>query len=214
MRSSAARRLLAWVPGALTAGQFQRLRATLFAAALLPLARLFYLGFTDGLGANPVEFVARSLGTWALVMLCVTLSITPLRWATQWAWLIRLRRMAGLFCFFYAFLHLLAYAVLDHWLDIAAIAADIVKRPFITAGFAAFIMLVPLAATSTNAMVKRLGGRNWQRLHRLVYLIAVVVVLHFWWHKAGKNDFAEPTIYALIVGALLGVRVARWWSTR
>lgn len=214
MGSSAARRLLGWVPGALTAGQFQRLRAALFAAALLPLARLFYLGFTDGLGANPVEFVARSLGTWALVMLCVTLSITPLRWATQWAWLIRLRRMAGLFCFFYAFLHVLAYAVLDHWLDIAAIAADIVKRPFITAGFAAFVMLVPLAATSTNAMVKRLGGRNWQRLHRLVYLIAVVVVLHFWWHKAGKNDFAEPTIYALIIGALLGLRVARWWSTR
>lgn len=214
MAASGPARWLARVPAALPAEQFNRLRAALFALALAPLARLFYLGLTDGLGANPVEFVARSLGTWALVMLCVTLSITPLRWATQWAWLARLRRMAGLFCFFYALLHLLAYAVLDHWLDVAAIVSDIIKRPFIAAGFAAFLLLLPLATTSTNAMVKRLGGRNWQRLHRLVYLIGPVVVLHYWWHKAGKNDFAEPTIYALIIGALLGVRAARWWSRR
>jgi methionine sulfoxide reductase heme-binding subunit len=210
----ATRRWLAWVPAALPSEQFARLRAALFVLALAPLARLVYLGFADGLGANPVEFISRSLGTWALVMLCLTLSITPLRWVTQWAWLARLRRMAGLFCFFYAVLHLLAYAVLDHWLDLAAILTDIIKRPFIAAGFAAFVLLLPLAATSTHAMVKRLGGRNWQRLHRLVYLIAPIAVLHFWWHKAGKNDFAEPTVYALIIAALLGVRVAHWWSRR
>jgi methionine sulfoxide reductase heme-binding subunit len=210
----ATRRWLAWVPAALPSEQFARLRAALFVLALAPLARLVYLGFADGLGANPVEFVTRSLGTWALVMLCLALSITPLRWVTQWAWLARLRRMAGLFCFFYAFLHLIAYAVLDHWLDLSAILTDIIKRPFIAAGFAAFVLLLPLATTSTNAMVKRLGGRNWQRLHRLVYLIAPIAVLHFWWHKAGKNDFAEPTVYALIIAALLGVRVAHWWSRR
>jgi methionine sulfoxide reductase heme-binding subunit len=214
MAASGPHRWLARVPAALPSEQFARLRSVLFALALIPLARLVYLGFTGGLGANPVEFVSRSLGTWTLVMLCVTLSVTPLRWATQWAWLARLRRMAGLFCFFYAFLHLLAYAVLDHWFDLAAILTDIVKRPFIAAGFAAFVLLVPLAATSTHAMVKRLGGRKWQRLHRLVYLIAPIAILHFWWHKAGKNDFAEPTIYALIIGALLGVRLARWWSRR
>lgn len=214
MAASGPPRWVARVPAALPAERFTRLRAALFLLALAPLVRLVYLGFTDGLGANPVEFVARSLGTWALVMLCVTLSVTPLRWATQWAWLARLRRMAGLFCFFYALLHLLAYAVLDHWLDATAIVSDIIKRPFIAAGFAAFVLLLPLAVTSTNAMVRRLGGRNWQRLHRLVYLIAPIAILHYWWHKAGKNDFTEPTIYALIIGALLGVRAARWWSRR
>ncbi len=214
MAASGPKQWLARVPAALPSKQFARLRAAMFMLAVLPLARLIYLGFADGLGANPVEFVARSLGTWALVMLCVTLSITPLRSVTHWAWLARLRRMAGLFCFFYACLHLLAYAVLDHWLDVAAILSDVIKRPFITAGFGAFVLLLPLAATSTNAMVKRLGGRNWQRLHRLIYVIAPIAILHFWWHKAGKNDFAEPTVYALIVGALLGVRVVRWWSAR
>lgn len=207
-------RLLARVPAALPAPVFQRLRALLFALALLPLARLFYLGFTDQFGANPVEFVQRSLGTWALVMLCVTLAITPLRWLTNWAWLVRLRRMAGLFCFFYVVLHVATWLVLDHWFDWAALWADVLKRPFITAGFVAFVLLLPLAATSTNAMVKRLGGRNWQRLHKLVYLVALAVILHYWWHKAGKNDFAEPTVYAVIIGGLLGVRLARWFSTR
>jgi methionine sulfoxide reductase heme-binding subunit len=202
------------VPAALPARRFEQLRALLFALALLPLARLVYLGFAGGLGANPVEFVTRSLGTWALVMLCVTLSITPLRQLTGWAWLLRLRRMAGLFCFAYALLHVSTYAVLDHWLDLPAIFADIVKRPYITAGFAAFAMLVPLAVTSTNAMVRRLGARNWQRLHRLVYVIALAAILHFWWHKAGKNDFGEPTIYAIVIGGLLGVRLARWFNAR
>jgi sulfoxide reductase heme-binding subunit YedZ len=202
------------VPAALPAPLFERLRALLFALALLPLARLAVLGATGGLGANPVEFVTNSLGTWALVMLCVTLAVTPLRQLTGWAWLVRLRRMAGLFCFCYAALHVSTYAVLDHWLDLRAIGTDILKRPFITAGFAAFLMLLPLAVTSTNAMVRRLGAPNWQRLHKLVYLIALAAILHFWWHKAGKNDFAEPTIYAIVIGGLLGVRIARWFSRR
>ncbi len=206
--------LFARVPAALPASQFNRLRALLFAAALLPLARLFALGATGGLGANPVEFVTRSLGTWALVMLCVTLAITPLRWLTGWAWLVRLRRMAGLFCFFYATLHLTTYALLDHWLDLAAIWADIVKRPFITAGFAAFVLLLPLALTSTNGMVRRLGAKRWQQLHKLVYLIALIAILHYWWHKAGKNDFGEASVYAAVVGVLLGARLLRWAARR
>ena len=207
-------RVFARVPAALPAPQFQRLRALLFVLALLPLARLFWLGFGGGLGANPVEFVSRSTGTWTLVMLCVTLAVTPLRWLTGWAWLARLRRMAGLFCFFYALLHVSTYAVLDHWFDWNAIFADIVKRPFITAGFVAFVLLLPLAATSSNAAVRWLGARRWQQLHRLVYLIALAALLHYWWHKAGKNDFAEPTFYAVVIGALLGVRVARWAGRR
>jgi sulfoxide reductase heme-binding subunit YedZ len=207
-------RVVARVPPALPAPVFGRLRAVLFALALLPLARLLWLGATDGLGANPVEFVMRSLGTWTLVMLCVTLAISPLRWLTGWAWLLRLRRMAGLYCFFYALLHVATYALIDLRLDWAAIVADIVKRPYVTAGFAAFVMLVPLAATSTNAMVRRLGARNWQRLHRLVYVIALAAILHFWWHKAGKNDFGEPTVYAIVIGGLLGVRLARWLGAR
>ena len=207
-------RLFARVPAALPAPQFERLRAALLVLALLPLARLVHLGLGDALGANPVEFVTRSLGTWALVMLCVTLAITPLRQLTGWAWLARLRRMAGLTCFFYALLHVAAYAVLDHWLDVSAIVADIVKRPYITAGFAAFVMLLPLAATSTNTMVRRLGARNWQSLHKLVYVVALAAILHYWWQKAAKNDVAEPTVYAIVIGALLGVRLARWFSRR
>jgi sulfoxide reductase heme-binding subunit YedZ len=206
--------LAARVPPVLEARTFGRLRAALFALALVPLARLVLLGLTGGLGANPVEFVVRSLGTWTLVMLCVTLAITPLRWVTGWAWPLRLRRMAGLFCFFYATLHLAAYAWLDLWFDWAAIAADIAKRPYVTAGFAAFLLLIPLAATSTNAMVRRLGGRNWQRLHRLVYVVAVAAILHFAWQKAAKNDFGEVTVYALVIGALLVARLLHWARRR
>jgi len=207
-------RLVAWVPVALAAEPFARLRVLLFLLALVPLVRLFALGFTDRLGANPVEFVSRSLGTWTLVMLCATLSITPLRRLTGWAWLVRLRRMAGLYCFFYATLHFAAYFWLDHWFDFGAILADIAKRPFITAGFAAFLLLIPLAATSTHAMVRRLGGRNWQRLHRLVYAVALLAILHYWWHKAGKNDFGEVTVYAVVIGILLGARLVNWARNR
>jgi sulfoxide reductase heme-binding subunit YedZ len=205
---------LARVPSALPAHAFARVRAAMFALALLPMARLVWLAATDGLGANPVEFVVRSLGTWTLNFLCITLTVTPLRWATGWAWLLRLRRMFGLFTFFYATLHFLAVAGIDLGFDWAAIVKDIARRPFITVGFAAFVLLIPLAATSTNAMVRALGGRNWQRLHRLVYAIALLAIVHYWWHKAGKNDFAQPTVYAVIIGLLLGVRLVRWVKDR
>ena len=188
----------------------RRLWWAVFALAILPLVRLLFLEFAGGLGANPVEFVIRSLGTWTLVFLCATLSVTPLRLLTGWLWLLRLRRMLGLFCFFYACLHMLSFVGLDQFFDFAAIWREVVKRPFITLGFTAYVLLIPLAATSTNAMVKRLGGRNWQRLHRLVYLIAVLAVLHYGWHKAGKNDFAEVSVYAAAIAALLGVRAWRW----
>jgi sulfoxide reductase heme-binding subunit YedZ len=205
---------LARIPVALSAQAFARVRAALFALALVPMTRLVWLAAADGLGANPVEFVVRSLGTWTLVFLCVTLAVTPLRWATGWAWVLRLRRMFGLFTFFYATLHLLAVAGIDLGFDWAAIVKDIVKRPFITVGFAAYVLLIPLAATSTNAMVRALGGRNWQRLHRLVYVIALLAIVHYWWHKAGKNDFAQPTVYAVVIGVLLGVRLVRWVKDR
>ncbi len=206
--------LLSRVPPVLAPATFGRLRALLFIVALLPLARLFYLGSAGGLGANPVEFVIRSLGTWALVMLCTTLTVSPLRWLTHWAWLARLRRMFGLFCFFYASLHVLAYVGLDQWFALNAIFKDIVKRPYITAGFAAYLLLIPLAITSTNSMVRRLGGRNWQRLHRAVYVIAALAILHFWWQRAAKNNLNEPLVYALVVGLLLGARALRGWLTR
>jgi sulfoxide reductase heme-binding subunit YedZ len=207
-------RRFALVPVALPPAALARVRAVVFVLALVPLMRLFTLGVFDRLGANPVEFVERSLGTWTLVMLCLTLSITPLRWMTGWAWLLRLRRMLGLYCFFYVCLHFTAYLWLDQWFDLAAIFKDIAKRPYITAGFAAFLLLIPLAATSTNAMVKRLGGRNWQRLHRSVYAIALLAILHYWWHKAGKNDFSEVSIYAAVVGVLLGARLLHWARQR
>ena len=191
---------------------FAALRGTLFLLALLPFARLFVLGGTGGLGANPVEFVLRSLGTWTLVLLLATLAITPLRWLTGWAWLLRVRRMLGLYAFFYGTMHVTAYVWIDHFFDWAAIAADIVKRPYLTFGFAAYVLMVPLAATSTNAMVRRLGGRNWQRLHRAVYAIAILGIVHYWYHKLAKNDLAEPTVYAVLLGVLLGVRLLRWLS--
>jgi methionine sulfoxide reductase heme-binding subunit len=207
-------RFASFVPPVLAPRTFARLQAALFAAALLPLARLFFLGATEGLGANPVEFVIRSLGTWALVGLVVTLSITPLRLATAWAWPMRLRRMFGLFTFFYAVLHFGAYLWLDQWFELAAIWKDVLKRPYITVGFTALLLLVPLAVTSTHGWVRRLGGRRWQRLHRLVYVIALLAILHFWWQKSAKNDIGEPLAYAIVIGLLLGTRLLRWAANR
>lgn len=187
------------------------LRAAVFLASLLPLLRLLWLGSNDQLSANPLEFVTRSTGTWALVFLCLSLSITPLRRLSgqpQWA---KLRRMLGLYCFFYAVLHFALWFWVDQQLDPRAMWADVQQRPFIAAGFTAFVLLVPLAATSTRAMMRRLGG-NWTRLHRLVYLVAIAAILHYWWHKAGKNDFSTVRIYAAVVVALLGIRV--WWLVR
>ena len=181
----------------------------LLLAALLPLARLFWLGTGDGLGANPVEFVTRSTGTWALVFLCLSLAMTPLRRLTGDGRWLRLRRMLGLYCFFYAGLHAGLWLWVEHAFSLLEMLRDVGRRPFIAAGFAAFLLLLPLAATSNTASIRRLGV-NWQRLHRLVYLIAVAAILHYVWHKAGKNDFGTVSIYAAVVAGLLGMRV--WWA--
>jgi len=174
---------------------------------LLPLVRLIVLGSSDGLGANPIEFITRSTGTWTLVGLMLTLSITPLRRLSGRADLIRYRRMLGLFSFFYACLHFVTYIWLDQFFDPAAIARDIVKRPFVTVGFAAFVLLVPLAATSTHAMMRRLG-RRWQLLHRLVYVIALLGVIHYLWLV--KKDMTAPLIYGGVLLLLLAIRMQ--WS--
>ena len=192
------------------------IKVMVFVLALGPLARLVLagaMGAFGGLGANPVEFVTRSTGTWTLVFLCITLAVTPARRLTGWNWLQRLRRMLGLFAFFYGALHFTTYFWLDQWFDLAAIVKDIVKRPFITVGFAAFLLMIPLALTSTDAMVRRLG-RRWGKLHRLVYAVAMAAILHYWWHKAGKNDFSEVGWYAAVVIALLGWRLFDRWRKR
>ena len=188
-------------------GTFERVRAGAFLLCLWPLVRLLVLGATDGLTANPIEFITRSTGTWTLVFLLITLSVTPLRRALGWAWLLRLRRMLCLYAFFYGCLHLTTYLWLDQFFDPAAIARDIVKRPFITMGFTAFVLMLPLALTSSNAMIRRLG-RRWQQLHRLSYVAAVTAVIHFWW--VVKADLQEPRFWASMVCLLLAFRV--WWS--
>jgi len=182
-------------------------KAALFALCLAPLARLVFFAYTDRLGANPIEFVLRSLGTWTLALLLITLSITPLRRLTGWNSLVRVRRLLGLFVFFYACLHILTYAGVDQSFDLAAILADVVKRPYITVGFTCFMLLIPLAVTSTNAMQRRLGGKRWQQLHRLVYLIAAGGVVHYLWLV--KKDLTLPLLYGLVLGVLLGMRL--WW---
>jgi len=179
----------------------------IFAICLFPLVRLIVLGGIGGLGANPIEFITHSTGTWTLTGLMVTLSVTPLRRLTGRAELIRYRRMLGLFTFFYASLHFVTYVWLDQFFDPAAIAKDIIKRPFITIGFAAFVLLIPLAATSTHAMMRRLG-RRWQQLHRLVYLVAMLGVVHYVWLV--KKDLTQPLIYGAVLALLLIMRLP-WW---
>jgi sulfoxide reductase heme-binding subunit YedZ len=176
----------------------------LFAVCLLPLVRLIALGASGGLGANPIEFITHSTGTWTLVGLLVTLSVTPLRRLTGRAELIRYRRMLGLFAFFYACLHFITYIWLDQFFDLDAIGKDIVKRPFITVGFAAFVLLIPLAATSNHAMMRRLG-RRWQQLHRLIYPIALLAVVHYLWLV--KKDMTQPLIFGAVLALLLFMRL-------
>jgi len=187
---------------------FYRLtKPLLFLACLLPLTYLAAAAFGVagfGLGANPVEKLLHELGRWGLKFLLITLSVTPLRRWTGWNWLIGYRRMLGLFAFFYVLLHFVVYAVLDQGLDIGAIGGDILKRPYITLGMAGLLMLVPLAVTSTRGMMRRLGKR-WQTLHRLVYVVAIAGVWHFYWQV--KLDTLAPTIYALVLAVLLGTRV-------
>lgn len=193
-----------------TPKQIGLVKAVIFVAALVPFARLVLFAFTDRLGANPIEFITRNTGDWTLYFLCLTLSVTPLRRITGANWLIKLRRMLGLFAFFYVTLHFTTFLWFDHFFDLDEMLRDVVKRPFITVGFTAFVLLIPLAATSTNGMVKRLGGKRWLWLHRAIYLIAPLGILHFWWMKAGKNDFAEPTLFGTIVALLLLSRV--YWN--
>ncbi|MCW5610129.1 MAG: sulfoxide reductase heme-binding subunit YedZ [Rubrivivax sp.] len=185
-----------------------------FLLALGPFAWLLYGAIADALGPNPAEALIRGSGDWTLRLLCLTLAVTPLRQATGWHALARFRRLLGLFTFFYACLHFLAFAWLDMGLDPAAIVADIVKRPFILVGSAALLLMLPLAATSFNAAIRRLGAARWQALHRAVYTVALLAVLHFFWMRAGKNDFAEVGVYAAIVGTLLGWRLLWRWRAR
>ena len=185
-----------------------------FLLCLLPLAWLVYGAVANQLGANPAEALIRGLGDWALRFLCIALAVTPVRIHTRTPQLARYRRMLGLFVAFYASLHLVAYAWLDMGLDVADIARDILKRPFILVGFAAWLLLVPLALTSTNGAVRRLGGKAWRALHRLVYVVAPLALLHFFWMRAGKNNFAEVAVYAVILGALLLDRLSRYFKPK
>ncbi|WP_068635605.1 sulfite oxidase heme-binding subunit YedZ [Thauera butanivorans] len=187
--------------------QIALVKATVFLACLVPAAQLALGWQNDTLGANPIETITRASGEWTLRLLLITLAVSPLRRYTGLHWLIRLRRMLGLFAFAYAAAHFTTYVWLDQFFDWQAIARDILDRPFITVGFAAFVLLIPLAATSSNAAIRRLGGRRWQSLHRSIYAIAILAVAHFWWLV--KADLLKPFIYALILAALLGLRA--WW---
>jgi sulfoxide reductase heme-binding subunit YedZ len=186
------------------------IKTVLFALCLVPFARLVWRGFAGTLGTNPIETITHSTGWWALTLLMVTLSVTPLRRLFDLPWLLRLRRMLGLFVFFYACLHFSTWLIFDHFFDWGAIVKDIAKRPYVTVGFSAFVLLVPLAVTSTNNMVRRLGARRWQQLHRLVYAIATLGVLHFLWLV--KKDIREPLAFAAVLAVLLGIRLA--WRLR
>jgi len=181
----------------------------LFLACLLPALWLVYAAATNQLGANPAEALIRSTGDWTLRMLCLVLAVTPLRVLLKLPVLARWRRMLGLYVYFYVVLHLLCYAWLDMGLVPGDIVQDIIKRPFILVGFSAFVLLTPLAATSWNRAIRALGAARWQLLHRLVYAVAVLAVLHFFWMRAGKNDFAEVQVYASVLGALLAWRLWR-----
>ena len=185
-----------------------------FLLCLLPLAWLVYGAVANQLGANPAEALIRGLGDWALRFLCIALAVTPVRIHTRTPQLARYRRMLGLFVAFYASLHLVAYAWLDMGLDVADIGRDILKRPFILVGFTAWLLLVPLALTSTHGAVRRLGGQAWRTLHRLVSVVAPLALLHFFWMRAGKNKFAEVSVYALILGVLLLDRLSRYFKPK
>ena len=179
----------------------------LFTACMLPFAWLFYSALTNQLGANPAEALIRATGDWTLRFVCIVLAVTPLRVISGTPALARFRRMLGLFAYFYVVVHLLSYSGFDMGFDVADIAKDIAKRPFILVGFSAFVLLTPLAATSFNAAIKALGAKRWQWLHKLVYLIAGLGLLHFFWMRAGKNNFAEVFVYVAIVALLLSWRV-------
>ena len=185
------------------------LKRAIFAAALIPAAALVIGAFTANLTANPIDYITDQTGDTALTFLIITLTVTPLRRLTGWNEVIKLRRMLGLFAFFYATLHVLTWFVLDQFFDVASMAADVVKRPFITMGMTTYLLLIPLAITSNAAMIRRLG-RRWQRLHRLAYVAPMTAIIHFWWQV--KADIREPRNWALALTVLLAFRV--WWMLR
>ncbi len=181
------------------------LKPAVFLASLGPAIWLVVRGFQGELGVNPVETVTNDTGIWTLRFIVLTLAVTPVRWLTGWNPVALFRRMLGLFAFFYGTLHFLTYFILDHSLELAGVWDDVVKRPYITAGFTAFILMVPLALTSTHGWIRRLGGHRWNRLHQLVYITGIGAVLHYLWKV--KLDTTNPFIYIAIVGVLLGARV-------
>lgn len=189
-------------------------KAVLFTLCLLPLAWLVYGIVTNNLGANPAEYLVRSTGDWTLRFLCIVLLVTPLRVITSTPQLARFRRMLGLFVYFYVVLHLLSYSWFDMSFDVGDIVKDIIKRPFILVGFSAFLLLTPLAATSFNRAIKALGAKRWQLLHKLVYVVAGLGILHFFWMRSGKNNFTEVFVYAAILSVLLGWRVVQFLNKK
>lgn len=195
---------MAWHP---TPTQWFVLHRLVLLLVCLPMMRLVLLAYRDALGANPIEALTRATGWWSLVFLLITLLVTPLRRVLQWPWLLRMRRTLGLSAFFYALAHFITFIWFDHWFDWVAMFSDVIKRPFITMGFSAFVVLLPLALTSNNYMTRKLGAQRWQRLHRLAYLAPAIAVIHYWWLV--KADVREPHYFAIVLALLLVWRV---WS--
>lgn len=195
---------MAWHP---TPTQWFVLHRLVLLLVSLPMMRLVLLAYRDALGANPIEALTRATGWWSLVFLLITLLVTPLRRVLQWPWLLRMRRTLGLSGFFYALAHFITFIWFDHWFDWVAMFSDVIKRPFITMGFSAFVVLLPLALTSNNYMTRKLGAQRWQRLHRLAYLAPAIAVIHYWWLV--KADVREPLYFAIVLALLLVWRV---WS--
>jgi sulfoxide reductase heme-binding subunit YedZ len=193
---------------ALQQHMIRRFKPVVFLACLIPLARLCWKAYSGALGANPIEVITHATGDWTLRFLLITLAITPIRKLTGRLWLIRYRRMFGLFAFFYGTLHFLTYIWLDKFFDVHEMLHDIAKRKFITVGFTGFVLLIPLALTSTTGWIRRLGGKRWQALHRLIYLSAIAGVIHYWWLV--KADIHLPLEYGAILAVLLGYRIAVW----
>ncbi len=209
MSALAWRRPAAWLRPLL---RHRLAKPLVFGLSLLPFCWLLYGAIFDQLGANPAEALVRATGDWTLRFLCLALTVTPLRVISNTPALASFRRMLGLFVYFYVAMHLLSYSWFDMGFDVAEIGRDIAKRPFILVGFSAFVLLTALASTSFNRAIKTLGAKRWQLLHRLVYIVAGLALLHFFWMRAGKNDFAEVLVYALILGSLLGWRLVNFIS--
>ncbi len=187
---------------------WRALKPVTFIACLIPLGQLLYNAWTDNLSANPIEFITHFTGDWTLIFLLASLSVTPLRQISGWNELIKYRRMLGLFAFFYVVLHFATYMVLDHFFDFQAIVKDVMKRPYVTAGFTGFVLMIPLAMTSTAGMIRRLGKR-WQQLHRFVYVVGIAGVIHFYWLV--KADIRRPVQYGAVLALLLGYRLVVKW---